>query len=360
MKNHLKDFFSFSKKERIGIGVLLVLILSTTLFIFFLPISSVPVDPGELQVLQQQYALLEQLNDSASDRWNGLGGGAYGRGYDSGLDAGAGYPAYGGGMHDDGGNNGSGGDGVPEVRVPAVLFAFDPNTLSADGWKRLGLRDKTIATIQHYIAKGGRFRKPEDLYRIYGLRREHCERLLPYVQLPVVQGDRTGAALKQPGQFPFAQRFNDTSSFLRRNGWKERSAPAIIDINMADTTAFIALRGIGSKLALRIVRFREKLGGFYRVEQVGETWGLPDSTFQQIRSFLRCNAPVVRTVNINTAGADSLKLHPYISWQIANAIVQFRLQHGAFRSVDQLLQINIITPEILAKTGPYLTTGEGR
>jgi competence ComEA-like helix-hairpin-helix protein len=331
MKNHVKDFFSFSKKERTGIVILLVLILSTTLFIFFLPISSVLVDPGELLVLQRQYALLAELKDSTGDRWNEQRAGGYGGGLDSGQYSG-----------------------------DAVLFAFDPNTLPADDWKRLGLRDKTIATIQHYIAKGGRFRKPEDLCRIYGLRREDCVRLLPFVQLPVAKGDAGVASFTPSAQYPSVSRFNDTSSFARRNGWKERSAPAIIDINTADTTAFIALRGIGSKLAMRIVHFREKLGGFYRVEQVGETYGLPDSTFQQIRALLQCNAPVVRSVNINTAGADSLKLHPYISWQVANAIVQFRLQHGAFRSVDQLLQINIITPEILAKAGPYLTTGEGR
>ncbi len=40
------------------------------------------------------------------------------------------------------------------------LFYFDPNTLSLDGWKKLGLRDKTINTIQNYLTKGGQFRNP--------------------------------------------------------------------------------------------------------------------------------------------------------------------------------------------------------
>ena len=45
--------------------------------------------------------------------------------------------------------------------IPApVFFAFDPNTVSAAGWKKMGLRDKTIATIQHYLSKVGKFRKP--------------------------------------------------------------------------------------------------------------------------------------------------------------------------------------------------------
>ena len=49
-------------------------------------------------------------------------------------------------------------------------FYFDPNTLSKDGWQKLGIRDKTIKTIQNYLSKGGHFRKPEDLQRVYGLR----------------------------------------------------------------------------------------------------------------------------------------------------------------------------------------------
>ena len=62
---------------------------------------------------------------------------------------------------------------------------------------------------------------------------------------------------------------------------------SIIDVNTADTSAFISLPGIGSKLAARIVTFREKLGGFYSVEQIGETYGLPDSTFQKIKQWLK-------------------------------------------------------------------------
>ncbi|WP_420832406.1 ComEA family DNA-binding protein [Paraflavitalea pollutisoli] len=133
------------------------------------------------------------------------------------------------------------------------------------------------------------------------------------------------------------------------------SAPAIIDINAADTSAFIALWGIGSKLAARIVNFREKLGGFHGVEQVGETYGLPDSTFQAIRSHLQCAAPDLRTININTADADVLDQHPYISRSQAYAIVRYREQHGSYQAVDQLLQITILTPDNLEKMRPYLT-----
>ena len=63
------------------------------------------------------------------------------------------------------------------------LFYFDPNSLSKSGWQKLGLRDKTIGIIQNYLAKGGHFKKPEDLQRIYGLHKDDYERLAPYVKI---------------------------------------------------------------------------------------------------------------------------------------------------------------------------------
>lgn len=193
------------------------------------------------------------------------------------------------------------------------------------------------------MSKGGRFRRPEDLFKIYGLKKEEADRQAPYVR---IQAEDPGMK-----RLPVSYMADSGKRTYKREG---PGKPAIIDINTADTGAFIALRGIGSKLAQRIVHFREKLGGFHSVEQVGETYGLPDSTFQQIRGLLQCGSTAIRTLNINSADAATLRQHPYIRWPLANAIVQYREQHGAYQSVDQLLQINIISAEILEKLRPYL------
>ena len=106
-------------------------------------------------------------------------------------------------------------------------------------------------------------------------------------------------------------------------------------VNEADTTAFIALPGIGTKLATRIISFREKLGGFYSVDQVGETYGLSDSSFQKIRPYL-VNAGVVRLMDLNAVTAEELKDHPYFRWALARAIVAYRNQHGPFKDLSEL------------------------
>ena len=219
------------------------------------------------------------------------------------------------------------------------LFEFDPNATSATDWKRLGLRDKTIATIQNYLSKGGKFRQASDLKRVYGLFPDEAERLMPFVR---IENNSHANNAAPPGDFPKPA----YEKPVRNN--------TPVDINTADTTAFIALPGIGPKLAARIVSFRDKLGGFYSISQLGETFGLPDSTFQQIKPRLVLQHINLRKININTAGANGLK-HIYLKWNVANAIIQYRNQHGPYTSVNDIKKIMLVDETLFTKISPYLT-----
>ncbi len=213
------------------------------------------------------------------------------------------------------------------------LFYFDPNTLDEKGWQRLGVRDKTIATIKNYVSKGGKFYKPEDIGKIWGLPIEDAKRLIPFVQI----------------QHNYANNYAEKKLYE-----KPKYVASIIDINTADTTVLIALPGIGSKLSQRIISFREKLGGFYSIEQIGETYGLPDSTFQKLKPRFSINNPSLHQININTASIDEMKIHPYLRYAVANAIVQYRMQHGSYVAVDDIKKIMLVTDDIFNKAAPYL------
>jgi competence ComEA-like helix-hairpin-helix protein len=215
------------------------------------------------------------------------------------------------------------------------LFNFDPNVLAVENWQKLGVREKTIATIQNYLHKGGHFYKPEDLKKIYGILPDEYTRLEPYIRIATTSPANTKAALK-----------NETFSNKPRY--------TLVDINTADTSAFVALPGIGGKLALRIVNFRDKLGGFYSVDQIAEIYGLPDSSFKKIKPFLKLEITPVKKFNINSASKDEMKSHPYIKWNLANAIVEYRNQHGNFSSIEDLKNISLITPDVFDKIKFYL------
>lgn len=223
------------------------------------------------------------------------------------------------------------------------LFYFDPNTISSSEWKRLGLRDKTIQTIRNFLRKGGQFSKPEDLQKIYGLHKDEYERLAPYISIKA-------KTLSVTEQF-VSSKPNDATHPVKAYSPRYSS----IDVNTADTSAFISLPGIGSKLASRIVTFREKLGGFYSIDQIGETYGLPDSTFQKIKQYLKLDNPSVKKINVNTATIDEMKAHPYIKYSIANPIVAYRNEHGLFSKIEDIKKVMSVTDEIYQKIAPYLS-----
>jgi competence protein ComEA len=306
MEGNWKDYFTFTKKERIGIYTLLILIITGAFIPRYFSSSTLNNE------LIAEAINLQKATPAQPDRKTFRS-----TTYDkspSPYDEVSYEPA--------------------KAQPSALLFPFNPNTLDENGWKKLGIPDRTIRTILNYRTKGGRFRNAGDLQKMYGLKPADFERLVPYLRIEA------------------SPAFNNTTrSFVKY----VKPPPLVIDINQADTTAFISLPGVGSKLANRIINFRSKLGGFFSVEQVGETFGLPDSTFQLIKPRLQCAPAEVQKININRADINTLKQHPYIRWNIANAIVQYRQQHGDFRSLDQLQQIVLITPAIYQKIAAYIT-----
>jgi len=229
-------------------------------------------------------------------------------------------------------------------KAKGELFNFDPNTLSTEGWKRLGLRDKTISTIQNYLSKGGKFRIAEDLSRIYGLFPNEYERIAPYITIQSIESPSAIKKYEEFNKYPENQNSKTNSSDY-----------SIIDINTADAGEFMSLPGIGPTFSTRIINFREKLGGFYSIQQIVETFGFPDSTFQKIKKYLKLENTAIRKININTATIDELKAHPYIRYQLANPIIAYRNQHGNFISLENLKKIMTITEELYIKISPYLT-----
>ncbi len=218
----------------------------------------------------------------------------------------------------------------PETKSAAPLFHFDPNTLDSSGWRQLGLREKTVRTLLRFRQRGGRFRSAEDINRIYGLAPSDAARLRPFVRIA-----------------------STASAPLPERKFK-REAPQVVDINTADSAVLESLPGIGPRLAARIVHFREKLGGFCRVEQVAETYGLPDSTFRKILPLLRVGAAKLKQLAINTAAMEELSQHPYIRYKLAKAIVAYRSQHGPFKQIGDLRKMVVVDEELIAKLTPYL------
>lgn len=214
-----------------------------------------------------------------------------------------------------------------------VLSPFDPNTADEAALERLGLPPSAVRAIVNYRSKGGKFRQRSDLGKIYSIPAEMLERLLPFVQLPDTVAYAAAAS---------APKWALRDSFAAASKQPKVARPAILlDINSAGVEDWQKLPLIGAGRAAQILKYRQKLGGFASVEQIGEIYGMPDSVFQQIRPMLQCvvREGSLRRIALNSATQEELAAHPYISHQQARAIVYYRQQLGQFTRVDFVLTI---------------------
>ncbi|MBL7790354.1 MAG: helix-hairpin-helix domain-containing protein [Chitinophagales bacterium] len=185
------------------------------------------------------------------------------------------------------------------------LFAFDPATVSYEELIELGFSDKVAHILINYRTKGGQFRDKSDVKKIYGVTPELYARIEPYIEI----SQRANTGFKHE----FAKKATTTSS---------------IDINLATKAEWKSLPGIGDYLSQKIVEKRNGLGAFVDIEQIGEIYKFPDSTFQKIRPFLTITKGTIKKININTANESELRQHPYIlRWQ-ADDILKNRPLYG--------------------------------
>ncbi|MFC4231107.1 helix-hairpin-helix domain-containing protein [Parasediminibacterium paludis] len=301
MNKILKDYFSFSKKESTAAIILLLIVGGFIVlpYVYKKEAKLPTIDPqvkAAVEAIQPKNNVKQNIEEDFADRYQ---------------------PA------------------PTEVETKYALFEFDPNTLDAAGWKRLGLRDKTITTLLNYRNKGGKFRKAEDLKKIWGLRPQEADRIIPYARIDAPQNNFSKQAFGSAA--PSAKTI------------------AVVDINTAQPEDLRHIPGMENGLQYRIVKFREKLGGFISLEQVKETYGMTDSAFAAMEPYIKFVPATIAKLNINTASDFELNAHPYINKPVAKAIALYRVQHGSYQSVADIKKIAFIKEEVFQKIAPYLT-----
>jgi competence ComEA-like helix-hairpin-helix protein len=310
-RKKILPYFHYNKKERAGIiALLIVIVLLWAIPYFFAELSHRPMAPeisylpAAIKKLEDQQ-LAKTETDSAVTSFAANSTKAY------------------------------------SSKFSYRMAPFDPNTASAGEWSAMGIKPRTIGIIQNYLSKGGRFNKKEDLQKVYGLKPSDYERLAPFIHINQASDHAGKKSLMQ--NIGYGSTLNQRKTFNR------------IDINTAGQEEWESLPGIGEKLALRIVGFREKLGGFARIEQVGETYGIAPEVFEKILPRLvNENPAAIKKVALNQGSFDELKQHPYIGFRLARLLVAYREQHGEYRQLSDLMNIPLVTNEVAVKLSPYL------
>lgn len=223
------------------------------------------------------------------------------------------------------------------ILMKPTLSMFDPNHTTADELVLLGFSTTLSKRIVNYRQKGGTFRTKPDLLKIYGMDSSLYQQLYAFIDLPVTKAE--SRKIDYPPRSPISARVNST-----------------FDLNRADTAQLNSIYGIGEKLSVRIIKYREALGGFVRMEQVLEVYGLDTAVVNRLgkASFVE-NGFQPRKLNINTAEEFQLAAHPYLKKSTARSIVTYRFQHGEFMTLDDLGKIHALDQKTIEKIIPYLT-----
>ena len=306
MLNFLKTYFHFNRSEKNGILILIVIILVLLIIPEYLAFVRKPVkvyfEQYRKEITAFEAALQADTLQKPSRKFN-----------------------------------------VDFERVDGSLaenklhpFPFDPNGLSAEKWREMGLSERQIKTIMNYESKGGKFYHKEDLRKIYGITESEYVILAPYISVSKPDYDNKTV-----------QKSNWTSKFP-----KAERLP--VDINTADSVGLMKLKGIGSSFARRIIRYRNLLGGFYAKEQLFEVYGMDSLRFAQFSGNCTVGAGPVHKINLNTATVAELKKHPYFDYYLAKSIVDYRIIHGSYDRVEQLRFTPMFYEDLYKKIAPYL------
>ncbi|TAE87927.1 MAG: hypothetical protein EAY81_03560 [Bacteroidetes bacterium] len=220
------------------------------------------------------------------------------------------------------------------VKSTPQLFYFNPNSADSITLTELGFSPKVVRGMLNYRLKGGQFKKADDLFKIYGVDSTLIRQLIPYVRIDNTTFDKT-----------------PTKTFLEQQASKKQ---IVVDVNTADSSQLVALYGIGPKMASKIIDYRQRLGGFFTLTQLLEIYGIDEDVLQELEGKIIVDVTKVRYLPINTVTLEELKRNPYIKSRLANAIINYRLQHGNFKRVDDLKHIVIMHDSTYNKLLPYL------
>lgn len=226
------------------------------------------------------------------------------------------------------------------------FFPFNPNYISDYKGYALGMSPEQIDRL-HAYRKGNSFvNSAEEFQEVTKVSDSLLKSISPYFKFPEWVKKNN---LKKKGSLA-------PHPMATKNGVFNKGKPADIkDLNSVTTEELKSIYGIGEKLSQRIVKFRNRLGGFLVNEQLYDVYGLePDVVERALERYQVVKKPVIEKININTASAKKLSNLVYIQKNVANDIIDYRNAKGSINSIDELINIENFPIEKIDRIKLYL------
>lgn len=306
----IKAFFSFTRREQYGFVVLFALIFIVIVLNFFIgKIPPEPPDEALMAAWNEEVVRFEQTQIAAAKQEDSLKQ-AY-RYRQENL------------VKERSQRNFS---NQHYGREQTKLFYFDPNILALEGFVELGFSQKQAQVILNYREKGGVFRTKDDFKKSFVVSDEMFAILEPWLLLPEAT---SGNEYTQKEHFT-------------------------IELNTADTTDLKQIHGIGSVLAERIIRHRERLGGFCYSAQLLEVNGIDKPLWEKTLPHIVIDTTRIERFDLNNCEFKQLARHPYFEHYIVKALFEYKDKKGRFSSVEELKELPVMYDALYDTLAPYL------
>ena len=210
---------------------------------------------------------------------------------------------------------------------------IDPNTATWKEMVSLGIESKTANILLKYRKNGAKFHTKEDLLKVFGFTEELYTELEDYILFPEKI---------------------DTAFFKQEEINDEIPTLYLVDINSADSADFIKLKGIGKFYAKTIIEYRNKLGGFYNVNQLKEAYGITEELFSSLEMNFTIESPVFRKIDLNNTNFTELIRHPYLDKKMTVEILNLEKQIGGFLSINDLRSYSVLDEKTFEVMKHYL------
>ena len=213
----------------------------------------------------------------------------------------------------------------PQEATELHPFPFNPNTVTEDELRQIGLTDRQVRNIMNYKAKGGKFYSKNDLGKLYTISEEDFAQLEPFIVLPEVARGVSGKSASKNQE----EQIGEEPKPIKK-------AIPIVDLNTVDSTTLVELPQIGGYMASRILEFREKLGSFVNMEQLRDVKGMDDARFSTIQPYIIIGEVEIHKIDVNRADFKTLVHHPYLSYEQVKRIFNQREKRGMIKNWAQL------------------------